>query len=445
MIHKFILAGVILIQIFPSSVFAQDSEIRIEIERETRKKVNIAIPEFVLEANYEDPSGLGKESRKILENDLKLSEQFDLIDPSVYKETALLEQMRSTVDYNSWSQMGAQWLLKTNYRINPLDKSYNVTFRLYETATEQFLLGKRYTSTKKFLRKSMHRFADEIVLQLTGKRGIAETKIAFLSEVNGSKEIFTVDFDGNGLTRITDENSIILTPAWSPDGGWIVYTSYAARNPDLVMISALGNKRRTLLKLPGLNAAPAWSPNGQRIAMVLSKDRNSEIYVLEKNFGLKRLTRHFNIDTSPTWSPDGNKIAFTSDRSGTGAPQIYVMPVAFGDEKGVKRISFGSGYNDDPSWSPDGDKIAYTARVGKKFQIKVYDLNTKKSKQFTFGPGSSEQPAWSADGRFIVYRHRENGKLQIVTKPIAGGKERQLTFSKGGGYSPAWSPYPRRR
>ena len=444
MILKFILPAVFVIQIFASSVFAQDSKIRIELERETRKKVNIAIPEFVLEENYEDPSGLGEESRKILENDLKLSEQFVLVDPGVYKEIALLERNRSTVDYNSWNQMGAQWLLKTQYKINPLDKSFNVTFRLYETTTERFILGKRYTSTKKFLRKIIHRFADEIVLQLTGKRGVAETVIAFLSQVNGSKEIYTVDFDGEGLRKVTNENSIILTPAWSPDGGWIVYTSYAARNPDLVMISSSGQKRRTLLKLPGLNAAPAWSPNGQRIAMVLSKDRNSEIYVLEKNFGLKRLTRHFNIDTSPTWSPDGKRIAFTSDRSGTGAPQIYIMSVASGDKEGVKRISFGSGYNDDPSWSPDGDKIAYTARVGKKFQIKIYDLNTKKSKQFTFGPGSSEQPAWSPDGKFLVYRHRENGKLQIVAKSIIGGKARQLTFVKGGGYSPAWSPYTRR-
>jgi len=444
MIPKIILVVVILIQIFPSSALAQDSKIRIDLERETRKKVNIAIPEFVLQEKYEDPSGLGEESRKILENDLKLSEQFVLVDPGLYKETALLERTRSTVDYDSWSQMGAQWLLKTNYKINPLDKSFNVTFRLYETSTERFLLGKRYTSTKKFLRKIIHRFADEIVLQLTGKRGVASTKIAFLSAVNQSKEIYTIDFDGSGLRKITDENSIILTPAWSPDGGWIVYTSYAARNPDLVMISSSGSKRRTLLKLPGLNAAPAWSPNGQRIAMVLSKDRNSEIYVLEKNFGLKRLTRHFNIDTSPTWSPDGKKIAFTSDRSGTGAPQIYIMSVDSGDKKGVKRISFGSGYNDDPSWSPDGDKIAYTARVGRKFQIKVYDLNTKKSRQFSFGPGSSEQPAWSPDGRFIVYRHRENGQLQIVVKSISGGKARQLTFVKGGGYSPAWSPYSRR-
>jgi TolB protein len=443
MIPKLILAVVVWLQIFPVTVFAEP-KIRIELEKETRKKVNIALPEFGLDAKYEDPEGLGREARSILENDLKLSEHFILIDQDVYKDMALLEQNRKTVDYAGWNEMGTQWLLKTKYKINPLDKSFNVTFRLYDTVNERFLLGKRYTSTRKFLRKAIHQFADEVVLQLTGKRGIAETKIAFLSQIKGSKEIYTIDFDGHGLSKITDEKSIILTPAWSPDGGWLVYTSYAARNPDLMMISASGQKRRTLLKLPGLNAAPAWSPDGQRIAMVLSKDRNSEVYVLEKNFGLKRLTRHFNIDTSPTWSPDGKQIAFTSDRSGTGAPQIYIMSVKSGDKGGVKRVSFGASYNDDPAWSPNGDKIAFTSRVGKKFQIKVYDLKSKKSKQFTFGPGSSEQPAWSPDGRFIVYRHKQKGQLQIFAKSVNGGKPRQLTFVKGGGYSPAWSPYTRK-
>lgn len=443
MIRKILLSVILSVALHPAAVFA-DSNIRIDLKRETRQKVNIAITEFVKAAGYEDPEGLGEESRKILENDLRLSELFELIDPGVFKDLEKLEQERPTVDYRNWYQMGAQWLLKTQYKINPLDKSFNVTFRLYDTATERFLLGKRYTATKKFLRKITHRFADEIVLQLTGKRGIAETKIAFLSQYNGNKEIFTVDFDGQGLRRITDEKSIILTPAWSPDGGWIVFTSYAERNPDLAMIAASGEKRRTLLKLPGLNAAPAWSPNGQRIAMVLSKDRNSEIYVLEKDFGLKRLTRHFNIDTSPTWSPDGKRIAFTSDRSGTGAPQIYIMDVAGGDKDGVKRISFGSGYNDDPAWSPDGDKIAFTSRVGKKFQIKTYDLKTQKVEQLTFGPGGSEQPAWSPDGRFIVYRHDENDQMAIFIKSLDGGKPRQLTFTNGGGYSPAWSPYGRR-
>lgn len=154
---------ILILTFLSSNVFANDT-----------KKVNIAIPEFILEGNHEDPLEYGKAARNILIYDLKRSGQFNLIESRVNKETALQEKMLGTPDFKDWNQMGTQWLVKTNYKINPLDNSFNFTFRLYETITEQFLLGKRYTSTKKFLRKIIHRYADEIILQLTGIRGIAE-------------------------------------------------------------------------------------------------------------------------------------------------------------------------------------------------------------------------------------------------------------------------------
>jgi TolB protein len=437
-----VIAGFLFFCLSMSGVAMGAGKVRIDMTKKTHQKVSIVVKGFALESNYEDPEGLGKQSRGILVNDLKLSELFTVLSPSVYSALEKRESNKTALDYKGWKNLGAQWLISTKYKVNPLDKSFNVTFRVYDNSTEQFLLGKRYTTTRKFLRKIIHRFADEVVMQLTGKRGVAETKVSFLSKVGKNKEIFVVDFDGHNLQRLTQERSVILTPAWSPDGHWIVYTSFAANNPDLLMIGSSGRKkRRTLLKLPGLNAAPSWSPDGQRIALVLSKDQNSEIYVLERDFGLKRLTRHFNIDTSPTWSPDGKKIAFTSDRSGTGAPQIYIMDVSKGDAGGVKRITFGTSYNDDPSWSPDGDKIAFTSRQGKVFQIRIHDLTTKKSTWVTSGPGSNEQPSWSPDGRFLVYRHREAGQMSIFVKHVGSDAARQLTFSGGGGYSPAWSPY----
>jgi TolB protein len=178
----------------------------------------------------------------------------------------------------------------------------------------------------------------------------------------------------------------------------------------------------------------------QKIALVLSRDQNSEIYLLKRNRKLQRLTRHFNIDTSPTWSPDGKKIAFTSDRSGTGSPQIYIMDAEKGDKGKVTRISFGSSYNDNPAWSPDGDKIAYTSRQGRKFQISVYDLNTHKSQIVTSSLGSSEQPSWSPDGRFLVFRKRTNSGFNIFIQRLGSKAIRQLTFS-GKSHSPSWSPY----
>jgi len=355
------------------------------------------------------------------------------------------EKGKRAVDLWAWHQVGAQWLIKTEYSVISGDK-LSLVFRLYDTVSEKFLLGKRYfISEKKLMRKVVHRYADELVLQLTGKRGVAETKIAFLSHHDKGAEIYVADFDGENLKQITNDKTLNLTPTWSPNGRWLVYTSYAENNPDLIMIDNLGKKpKRTLLRLSGLNAAPSWSPVDDRLTLVLSKDENSEIYTLSNNRTLRRLTRHFSIDTSPTWSPDGKKIAFTSDRSGRGAPQIYIMDAHHGDRAGVQRISFGSSYNDNPAWSPDGDKIAYTARVGRRFQIKVYDLGTKTSTVLTRSRGNNEQPSWSPDGRFIAYRHKEGSFMSTYIQRLGSDKTRQLSFGNASGASPSWSPYLRR-
>ena len=410
------------------------------MEKATQKKVSLAITDFVFKEGGSDVRGMGKEARSILEKDLRLSELFSPLRKPVFEELERMERSGSEVDYRSWKQVGAQWVIKTEYRIISKGRGQVFTFRLYDAINKRFILGKRYKASPQLLRKVVHRFADEVVSQLTGKRGIAETQVTFLAQEDGGKEVYLIDFDGYNLRRLTRDNTVNLSPAWSPDGNWIIYTSYAANNPDLIMIDTAGEKRQTLNRLPGLNAAPAWSPDMQKIALVLSRDQNSEIYLLKKNRKLHRLTRHFNIDTSPTWSPDGKKIAFTSDRSGTGAPQIYIMNAEKGDNGKVTRISFGSSYNDNPSWSPNGDKIAYTSRVGKRFQISVYDLNTHKSQVVTVNAGSAEQPSWSPDGRFIVYRKRVNGNFNIFIKRLGGDRVRQLTFS-GKSHSPSWSPY----
>ena len=430
-----------VITCLPAGVMAQP-DVVIEMSRQVKPEVTIAVQAFSPAENTQDPRGIGEEGRSILENDLAISRFFAVAPRASFRELEAGEKSPSSVGYAEWLRLGVQWLIKAEYEINPQNKAFTVVFRLYDAVNERFLYGKQYSGTMGLLRKVMHRFADEVVAQLTGKRGVAETRLAFVSKESGKKEIYAVDFDGYNVERLTKDNSVALSPAWSPNGKNIVFTSYADRNPDLVIVDASGKNRKPVLRLYGLNAAPSWSPDGSRIALVLSKDQNSEIYTIDKKIKLTRLTRHFNIDTSPSWSPDGKLIVFASDRSGTGAPQIFIMDAQAGDDGKVERISFESSYNDNPAWSPDGDKIAYSARVGKGFRIKIYDLNTKKTEDFTVDSGSQEGPAWSPDGRYIAYSQTENGNPQIYIKKIGGDKARQLTFLVGGGSGPAWSPYP---
>ena len=441
----FIVALVSLILWFQPYPAQSEESIFLDLVKTTQSKVNIAVPQFVATGGIADDS-FSEKSRNILENDLRLFELFIPVAPKVYSALAKSEAQTEQPNYSAWSKLGAQWLIKGQYEKSESgDGKYKFVFRLFDVVNEQFLVGKRYQGKKSFMRKIMHRFADEVMEQLTGKRGVAETRLAFLSRTRDGKEMHAVDFDGANVQKLTDEKSVILSPDWSPDGRFIVYTSYKAHNPDLILLDPDGKRRRRpLLRLPGINSAAAWSPDGSKISLVLSKDSNSEIYVLNRWRKLTRLTRHFNIDTSPTWSPDGKQIAFTSDRSGTGRPQIYIMDATSGDRTGVKRITFQSRYNDNPSWSPDGDKIAFTSMVKRNFQIKIYNTETRKTTNVTSGPGSKEEPTWSPDGQFLAYRLTRGRKPSIHIKRVGGGKSRQLTFLPNGGVSPTWSPYPKR-
>ncbi len=81
-------------------------------------------------------------------------------------------------------------------------------------------------------------------------------------------------------------------------------------------------QRRAIANFTGSNSAPAWSPDGQTLAVTLSRDGGSQIYLMDREGGnVRRITNSTAIDTEPVFTPDGKAIYFVSDRG--GSPQIY--------------------------------------------------------------------------------------------------------------------------
>jgi len=449
--------------LIPVNAWSQ-ANVQIDLERIIRSKMHVAVPKFKMASESSESGRLAEKEKKVLENDLTLSGFFS---PQDNVDSLAEAEDLGEVDYPAWRQKGVRWLIKTKMDLDEENKVVTYVFRLFDIDSESFLIGKKYKSKLKYSRRIIHRFADEVVYQLTGKRGMADSRIVFLKKwikQDGSspgkgyymvKELFAVDFDGNRPKQLTNDNTINLSPAWSPDGKWISYTTYQSKkdnpkskNPNLVMIdSASGKLKKGLQRLPGLNATAVWAPDGKRIALTLSKDQNSEIYVLDDNFKLTRLTWHFNIDTSPSWSPDGKKIVFTSDRAGIARPQIYIMDAVKGEKAGLKKIPSGSTYNDDPAWSPDGDRIAFSSRTDQGLQIKIYNLEENKVEQLTTGPYQNQDPTWSPDGRFIAFTRSGSKKSDIYIQRVGDKKARRISPAanpKGAQFSaPSWSPFPR--
>ncbi len=407
-------------------VSSQEQEVRLEIKTSEVRLIRLYIAGFVSSSGGQAASS-AKQFEEVVSSDLAFSGMFDIRRVQPKDVSPLLATLKGQGGLTEQYLVDGRTLAEADKLI--------FEGRMFDARSSKEVLSKRYKFGEGALRSAAHRFADEILLQLTGERGISSTSIAFISDIAGPKEVFVVDCDGNGMKRLTAEKSLCLSPKWSPDGQRIAYTSYSRGNPDLHVVGRYGGKPGVLSAFRGLNSSPAWSPDGKRIALTLTKDGNAELYLMNSDgSGLRRLTKHPAIDSSPSWSPNGRHIAFTSDRS--GSPQVYVME---SDGSNVRRLTFAGSYNDSPAWSPKGDRIVYAARAGNNFQIYITDVAGTGIAQLTNSRGNNENPSWSPDGRHIAFSSSRDGKRQIYVMNADGANVRRLT-SSGENFSASWSP-----
>ena len=382
----------------------------------------------------------------VLWNDLDFEREFRMMARDTY---ATIPPARSltAIPFDRWLELGVDGVVSCQVEAAG-EGRLRLTARLFNTRSRSSAFGVEYSGSADNLRLYAHQLADEIHLQQRGLRGVARTKIAFVSDRDSesvlglvenrqTKEVYFADYDGVNVRRVTAGRSLNTTPQWSPDGDSIAYTSWRRGWQDVFVSriyegrleSPVGGSRQIH------NWLPAWSPDATQLAFTSNRDGNPELYIADADgSNVRRLTNHPGIDTTPTWSPQGHQIAFTSDR--TGSPQIYVIGV---DGTGLRRITFES-YCDRPTWSPAPyNEIAYSSRTGPGHDVKVVDLATNEVRQLTFGQGTNESPSYSPNGRHLAFTStRGDGSKQIWLIGRDGRGLRRLT-SLGNNEMPSWS------
>jgi TolB protein len=197
-------------------------------------------------------------------------------------------------------------------------------------------------------------------------------------------------------------------------------------------------KRRLVANFKGSNSAPAWSPDGRYLAVTLSRDGGSQLFLLDltaPGAEPRRLILSGSIDTEPIFTADGQSILFVSDRG--GAPQIYRVPVSGGNPE---RVTFTGSYNISPALSPDGRWLAFISRINGAFKLQVMEMATGNVAAIT-DTGADEKPSFSPNGKMLIYATQQDGKEALMTTTLDGKIKARLAGQTGDIREPNWGPF----
>lgn len=384
----------------------------------------------------------GDSVRTIIQRDLDFSDRFTVIPIDSAADPAALRGQTAGkgINYPLFSRLAASAVVQ----ITPVGAGLHVV--LHDVARAQVVnvvdVPLAAAALGRDWRLGVHRTSDEIERWITGQRGIAATRIAYMR----GPSIRIVDSDGaDEITVPTEENG--ASPAWNPSGTMLVYSTFGVSKTNVashvVMIDLSTGRSRTIVA-PGRNrqfVSPIFSPDGKSVIYAREGENGSDLFAVGLDGGdaPRQLTvGRGTVNTNPTMSPDGRRVVFVSGR--LGRPELYIMDADGTDAKLLTEYDFSEkNYRSDPDWSPDGRLIAYQERVNNdRFQIRTIRATGGTPKLLT-SEGENEQPSWAPDGRHIVFTSTRSKVRQLWVLDTESNRIRQLTKSAGSRLA-SWSP-----
>jgi TolB protein len=285
-------------------------------------------------------------------------------------------------------------------------------------------------------RMAVHGASDEVERWITGVRGIAQTRIAF---VRGG-QVWLVDSDGANAAPVAGGGGA-LSPAWHPSGAYLAYVQLGETGPQvLVRDLRAGTDRRVTGTRSGSNITPAFSPDGRTLVYGFGDENGTDLYAVDAFDGgaRRRVTvGRGSENASPSFAPDGRRLAFTSGR--LGHPEVYISDIDGSNAELLTTTGFeDQKYRSNPEWSPDGRVVAFQSQIGGIFQVMTIGLGDRRVRTLT-SEGSNEDPSWAPDGRHLVFTSTRSGARQLWVLDTESGRLRQLTRGAPARLG-AWSP-----
>lgn len=404
--------AVLLLFVASSAVYGK---VYLDVYGQSYKKITIAAPPFKGESDGKAAS----EMNELLGKDLDLSGFFIVAPRSVMDRELVSEGIeKKEIRFENWRSIGVELISKNVLTVG--NDGIVLETYLYDSGDGTTLFAKRYRAKADEWRRVVHRLADDIIQAVTGEKGIMSSRVLFVSGDGRRRDVYIADLDGNGMKKLTSYANILVSPALSPDGRYLAFTSYKDGKPNLYVVDLTNNREVYVNRDDGMKIGATWIDR-RTVAFSHTSGKFSTIYSQNVETKEQRvLMRAEGILTSPNFTPDGRKMVFVSDMF--GSPQVFVKDVGGGE---AKRLSRTGNYNTSPAISPKGDLVAFGCKIGGSLEVCAMKADGSEQRVLTDG-GINDSPQFSPCGRYILYSSTNKGTTSNVYLMLHNGENKRL-------------------
>jgi TolB protein len=273
-------------------------------------------------------------------------------------------------------------------------------------------------------------------------------------DVDQNWRIYVMNADGSGVSALSGEGADNTAPVWSPNGQQIAFVSQRDGNRDIYIVPAdcvtlpegCDQSAVNVTRHPADDWTPAWSPDGTRLAFSSIRAGNWEIFVVEVACMANsescpdqttQLTADGNGNILPVYSPDAGRIAFSSKASGNW--DIYTMTSQGSD---LRQITTDPANDLSPAWSPNGQQLAFETNRDGNVEVYVMAADGSAARNISnFSQANDHGPTWSPDGQLLVFYANREGNWDIFSATLADETTLNLTNTPTRDeQTPAWRP-----